>query len=60
MNVSVDDPILKNDSDFQEFLKNNPGRGYLKIRASAASEALPISGVDIITLAFPPNFLILP
>lgn len=48
MNINIDDPILKNNQEFQEFLKNNPGRGFLKIRATAASEALPVSGVEVI------------
>ena len=48
MNINVDDLSLKSNELFQEFLRNNPGRGYLKIRATAASEALPVSGVSIV------------
>ena len=43
-----------NDSNFKEldiyknFIKENSGNAYLDIRTSAASEAIPISGVKII------------
>ena len=33
---------------YQKFLKENPGKGNLKIRAYAASEALPINGLHIV------------
>ena len=33
---------------FKDFLKDNPGYGYLKVRASSASEAMPVSGVNIV------------
>ena len=33
---------------YQTFMKSNPGRGNLKIRAYAASEALPVGGLKII------------
>ena len=37
------------DSDiYQIFLKENPGKGNLKIRAYAASEALPINGLHVV------------
>ena len=32
---------------YQNFLKNNPSNGYLKIRAYAANGAIPISGLNI-------------
>ena len=41
------DKSLQNDLAYQKFLKDNTGRGYLKIRASAANEAIPISGIKI-------------
>lgn len=41
------DANLKNDSSFKEFLSENPGHGYLKVRASAANQALPISGIRV-------------
>ena len=37
-----------NTKSYQEFIKNNPGKGNLKIRAYAASEALPVSGLRIV------------
>lgn len=32
----------------EEFKKNNPGVGYLKIRAYAASGAIPVRGLNIV------------
>ena len=46
--VNINDEAFINSEAFQEFMKNNPGHGFLKIRASSASEAVPISGVEII------------
>ena len=37
-----------NTKSYQDFIKNNPGKGNLKIRAYAASEALPVSGLRIV------------
>ena len=45
---SENNEILQNDSAYQDFLKENPGRGTLKIRTSSASEAMPIKDVTII------------
>ena len=47
MNINIDNPILNDDAAYLEFLKNNPGRGFLKIRATSASEAVPVEGVQI-------------
>lgn len=48
MNIyNVFDPEFKNSSIYQDFLKNNPTVGYLKIRAYAASEAIPISNMQV-------------
>lgn len=44
---NISDESLKNDPAYLEFLRNNPGNGFLKIRASAANEAVPISGIQI-------------
>lgn len=38
----------KYNETYQVFLKDNPGEGRLKIRAYAASEALPVSGLKVI------------
>ena len=49
MNIkNYNDKSLESDSDYQNFLKDNPDYGYLKIRASSANEALPVKGVKII------------
>ena len=40
--------LLQNDQDYQQFLKDNPSRGTLKIRVSSASQALPIENVKIV------------
>ena len=47
ININENDKII-NDSAYQDYLKDNPGTGYLKVRASSASEAMPIEGVNII------------
>ncbi len=46
MIIKVDD--VKDDNVYNEFLKDNPGRGTLKIRVTSASEALPVSGVNVV------------
>lgn len=35
-------------TEYEEFIKNNSGSGNLKIRAYAASEALPVKGLRIV------------
>ena len=35
-------------NDYTDFIKENPGIGRLKIRAYAASEALPVSNLKIV------------
>lgn len=46
MIIKVDE--IKDDNIYNEFLKENPGRGTLKIRTTSASEALPVSGVNVV------------
>ena len=49
MNIyNFNDENFKNTQTYQNFIKANPGIGYLKIRASAASQAIPISGLRIV------------
>ncbi len=48
MNINVNDEILSSDTAYQEFLRTNTSTATLKIRASAASQALPVSGVNIV------------
>ena len=45
---NINDESYTNSLEYQEFLKNNPSRGYLNIRAYAANQAIPISGLDVI------------
>ena len=45
---NFDDPIFKESQLYQDFVGENPSYGYLRIRAYAASQALPISGLRII------------
>lgn len=47
MEKYYNDINLKNDTAYQNFLIDNPGSGYLKVRASAANQAYPISGLKI-------------
>lgn len=44
---NINDDSLNNLSLYQEFLKENEGVGYLRIRAYGASEAVPIEGMNI-------------
>lgn len=37
-----------NSKSYNEFIKNNPGTGYLKIRAYAANGAIPVRGLNIV------------
>lgn len=39
---------FKNSNEYMDFIRKNPGIGNLKIRAYTASEALPVSGLNII------------
>lgn len=39
---------LKNDSAYQDFLNSNPGVGNIKVRATSANEAFPVSGVSVV------------
>ena len=47
MKYMIDDDSLNN-SKYQAFLANNPGKANLKIRAFMASEALPLVGIHIV------------
>lgn len=46
--VNINDNSFKETNTYKEFIKNNPGNGILKIRASSASNAVPISNLRII------------
>lgn len=45
---NINDDNFVNSSTYQDFLRDNPARGYLSIRAYAASQAIPISGLRIV------------
>ena len=45
---NINDTEFINSATYQKFLSDNPSRGYLSIRAYAASQAIPISGLKII------------
>lgn len=45
---NVNDENLISSSSYQQFLKDNPSRGYLNIRAYAANQAVPISGLKVV------------
>ena len=45
---NFNDENFKNSQLYQNFISANPSRGYLKIRAYAASQALPISNLKIV------------
>ena len=42
------DDTFKTTDLYKKYLVNNPATGYLKIRASSASEAIPISNLKIV------------
>lgn len=44
----IEDENFKNSAFYDEFLRDNPGKGNLKIRAFAANEAVPIEGLRVI------------
>jgi len=45
---NFDDPIFMESQLYQNFIEQNPSQGFLRIRAYAASQALPISGLRVI------------
>ena len=45
---NVNDINFVNSNLYQNYLKDNPSKGYLKIRAYAANEAIPIKGLRVI------------
>ena len=47
MIIKSSDSKLQNNKNYQLFLSENPSTGTLKIRATSAGEALPISNVKI-------------
>ena len=45
---NINDQEFVNSPAYQNFMRDNPSQGHLKIRAYAASQALPISGLKIV------------
>jgi len=45
---NVNDKDFVNSELYKSFINSNPGLGFLKIRAYAASGAVPISGMNVI------------
>lgn len=48
MNISLNDKEFLNSNSYIEFLNENPGIGYLNIRAYSANQAIPVKGVKIL------------
>lgn len=44
----VNDESFVKSEEFQKFMNDNPARGFLRVRAFAASGAIPVSGVQVI------------
>ena len=47
-NVYFNDPTFIESTSYQNFIRENPSRGYLNIRAYAANAAIPISGLNVV------------
>ncbi len=45
--MNINDPNFVNSEMYRNFMKENPGKGGLRVRAYAASEAVPISGLKV-------------
>ena len=48
MTYNVNDKDFLNSEVYKSFINSNSGVGFLKIRAYAASGAVPISGLSIV------------
>lgn len=48
MTYNVNDKDFLNSELYRSFINSNPGIGFLKIRAYAASGAVPISGLSLV------------
>ena len=45
--INYNDPLFKQTDDYKQFNNSNKSQGFLSIRAYAANEAIPISGLTI-------------
>jgi hypothetical protein len=48
MTYNFNDKDFLNSEVYKSFISENPGLGFLKIRAYAASQAVPISGLSVV------------
>ncbi len=39
---------FKKDNNYQNFIKNNPKMGYLKVQVNMGGNAIPVSGVEVL------------
>ena len=46
--ININDQNFINTDEYKNFMKENPSFGILKIRANAAREAMPVSGVKVV------------
>ena len=46
--ISFTDEDFRKSESYKKFITNNPDNGFLKIQASRANSAVPVSGVQII------------
>lgn len=45
---NINDQSFANSEKYQNFLKENPARGSVRVRAYAAGQAIPISGLKVV------------
>ena len=46
--ININEEKTNNSLEYQQFVRENQGNGFLRIRAYGASEAIPIEGISII------------
>ena len=46
--VNISDKSFMTTDIYKKFMNANPSKGYLKLRAYSASEAIPVSGVKVV------------
>ena len=58
-NYSIYDPSFLNSTLYQDFMKEYPGEGTLRVRAYTANEALPVEGIKVeITTYYQSNIIV--
>ena len=48
----IKDQEFLNSKIYQDYLKDNPSEGMLRVRAFAANQAVPVKGMEIILIYF--------